>query len=78
MHFTFTLSITDITIGNSDSFNDAIVAKGQESGPSKKQVGYRTGPLLRYSFSMSHSCIAYLHGQSSAVREIIACISLIK
>ena len=70
MHFIFTLSVTDI---NSDSLNDAIVAKGQESGPSKIQVGYRTGPLLRYSFSMSHSCIAYLHGQSW---EITVCISL--
>ena len=76
MHFTFTLSVTDITIESSDSFNDATVAKGQESGPSKKQVGHRTGPLLRYSFSMSHSYIAYLNGQSSAIWEITACISL--
>ena len=58
INLAFTLSVTDITIENSDS---VIVAKGQKSGPSKKQAGYKIGPLLHYSFSMSHNCIAYLY-----------------
>ena len=82
MHFSFTLSVTDITIENSDSFNDTTVAKGQESGPSKKQVGHRTGPLLRYGFSMSHSCICVFNprrmreGYGSWFVCLSACLSV--
>ena len=54
----YSLSITDITIENLESVNDTALVEVQESGSSaKKQDSHKTGPPLRYSFSMSHFII---------------------
>lgn len=55
----YSFFIVDVTVENLESVNDTALIEVQESGSSaKKQAGHKTGPPLRYSFSMSH-CEAF-------------------